>query len=320
MNYREYRTGDTIRVTGCQGRLFCSDSNRELNSDVSLGIECELIGSEDSRHDVRLPRGILTNDQTYLSVACIELVQAAEDKLSSAIEQFIISPDYQSFRITDPATQSDIAQIWYGRNRMPEEVAKAFIENIKDSYDDIITKRKTMNSKKEITYEEATENNLNKIAEITKDCVDKCIQEYYGDDWKNTDREADEIGVFDYDKLTYFLYNDTGYVWIDQLDNMFSVVTEKFIKSRFNLTECNEYLGCALNIEYNQKYLIIGTHTFYPPYSDTGAGDFSVNSMIEEVHYKTGLCEKFIKHLLILIDIRRRNFKKKTNLVMRVIL
>lgn len=173
---------------------------------------------------------------------------------------------------------------------------------------------------KEIIYEEATENHLNKISEITKDCVDEYIQKYYGNDWKNTDREADELGVFDYDRLTYFLYNDTGYVWIDQLDNMFSVVTEKFIKSRFNLTECNEYLGCALNIEYNQKYLIIGTHTFYPPYNGTTVGDFSSNSMIEEVNYKTGLCEKFVKHLLILIDIRRRNFKKKTDLVMRVIL
>lgn len=87
MSYREYKEGDTVRVTGCQGRLFCNYSSRRLNSGVSLGVECVLVGGEDPYHVVRLPRGILADDNTYLSVACIELVQAVEDKISSDIEK-----------------------------------------------------------------------------------------------------------------------------------------------------------------------------------------------------------------------------------------
>lgn len=101
-----------------------------------------LTGGEDDQHDVRLPKGILAKGQTFISFACIELVHAVEDKPSSAIERVIISPNYQSFRITDPVSQIDIAQIWYGTNRMPEEVAKLFIEDIKETYDSIMASRK----------------------------------------------------------------------------------------------------------------------------------------------------------------------------------
>ena len=143
MNYRKYKEGDTVRITGCQGRLFSNFGDLSLNSGVSLGVECVLIGSEDDQHDVRLPRGILAKGQSFISFACIELVHAVEDKPSSAIERVIISPNYQSFRITDPVSQIDVAQIWYGANRMPEEVAKMFIEDIKETYDSIIANGKT---------------------------------------------------------------------------------------------------------------------------------------------------------------------------------
>lgn len=146
MNYREYKEGDTVRIIGCQGRLFSTFGKKRLNGEIALGVECVLIGGENERNDVKLPRGILANDQTDLSLACIELVHAVEDKPSSAIERFNISPDYQSFRIIDPASQSAIAQIWHGKNRMPEEVAKAFIEDIKSAYDNIVTQRKNINS------------------------------------------------------------------------------------------------------------------------------------------------------------------------------
>ena len=145
MNYREYKEGDTVRITGCQGHLFCHFGTVRLNSDVQFGVECVLIGGEDDHRDVKLPRGILAYDQTHISLACIELVHAVEDKPSSAIERFNISPNYQSFRIIDPASQLEIAQIWYGTNRMPEEIAKAFIEDIKIAYDNIVTKRKINN-------------------------------------------------------------------------------------------------------------------------------------------------------------------------------
>ena len=45
MNYREYKDDDTIRITGCQGRLFCHFGTVRLNSDVQLGVECVFIGT-----------------------------------------------------------------------------------------------------------------------------------------------------------------------------------------------------------------------------------------------------------------------------------
>lgn len=127
------------------------------------------------------------------------------------------------------------------------------------------------------------------------------IDEWAGKDWKTREWNADEIGVFQYDKLTYFLTNNTGYVWIDQLDNTFAVETEDAVLSRFNLTNHDAYLGCALNVEFNGKYLLIGTHKFYP---DPEAPDeFSYRVQRSEVKYKTGLCDKFCACLLTLVDV-----------------
>ena len=93
---------------------------------------------------------------------------------------------------------------------------------------------------------------------------ERFIEEWAGKDWKTREWNADEIGVFQYDKLTYFLTHNTGYVWIDQLDNTFTVDTEDAVLSRFNLTNHDKYLGCALNVEFNGKYLLIGTRKIYP--------------------------------------------------------
>ena len=85
-NYRKYKKGDTVRVTGCQGRLFSSSGEIKLAEGVSLGVECVLNGDEDDDFDVKLPEGILVYDKEYISVACIELVEAVEDKQKGAIE------------------------------------------------------------------------------------------------------------------------------------------------------------------------------------------------------------------------------------------
>ena len=66
------------------------------------------------------------------------------------------------------------------------------------------------------------------------------IEEWAGKDWKTREWNADEIGVFQYDKLTYFLTFSAGYVWIDQLDNTFAVETKDAVLSRFNLTNHEE--------------------------------------------------------------------------------
>lgn len=142
------------------------------------------------------------------------------------------------------------------------------------------------------------------------------IDEWAGKDWETRDWNADEIGVFQYDKLTYFVTHNTGYVWIDQLDNTFAVETEDAVLSRFNLTNHDEYLGCALNVEYNGKYLLIGTRKFYP---DPEAPDeFSYRVQRSEVKYKTGLCDRFCACLLTLVDVL--NYQGKTDLKIRVIL
>lgn len=142
MDYREYQAGDTIRVTGCQGRLFGACGDRKLKHGVKLGVECVLVKGEDEEHDVVLPEGILTTDNVYLSVACIELVQAVEDK-TSAVKHSDDGRDCQLFSVHDPAAHRLVAQIWYDADRLPKEVAKAFAEAIKTTYDSIVIKRKT---------------------------------------------------------------------------------------------------------------------------------------------------------------------------------
>lgn len=145
MNYREYQAGDTIRVTDCQGRLFAAHGNRKLNNGVKLGVECVLVGGEDEEHDVKLPSGILYDGDVYISVACIELVQAVEDKPTYAIESkavaikhFVDGPDDCLYVIDDYESKDAIARIWYDPHQVPREVVKVFVENIKD----IVIKRK----------------------------------------------------------------------------------------------------------------------------------------------------------------------------------
>ena len=142
------------------------------------------------------------------------------------------------------------------------------------------------------------------------------IEEWAGKNWKNRKWNADENGVIQYDKLTYFLTNNTGYVWIDQLDNTFAVETEYAVSSNFNLTCHYAYLGCALNVEFNGKRLLIGTHKFYP--DPEAPDDFAYRAQLTEVKYKTGLCDRFCSRLLTLVDVLR--YLGKNDLRIRVIL
>lgn len=142
------------------------------------------------------------------------------------------------------------------------------------------------------------------------------IDEWAGKDWETREWNADELGVLQYDKLTYFLKHREGYVWIDQLDDTFTVETEDAVLSRFNLTNHDAYLGCALNVEFNGKYLLIGTHKFYP--HPDAPDDFAYSLIRSEVEYKTGLCDKFCVCLLTLVDILRH--LGKNDLSIRVIL
>lgn len=143
------------------------------------------------------------------------------------------------------------------------------------------------------------------------------IEDWAGKDWETRVWNADENGVYQYDKLTYFLIYNMGYVWIDQLDNTFAVETEDAVLSRFNLTNIhNEYLGCALNVEFNGKYLLIGTHKFYP--HPEALENFAYRAQLSEVEYKTGLCNKFCACLLTLVDVLR--YLSENDLKIRVIL
>lgn len=139
--HRFYRKGDTISVTGCLGFLFNRDANVRLNAGVELGVECVLTDSEDMG-DVELPSGILANGQRYISTKCIELVQAIEDKPPVAnvpeVTHLYEGPDSNSCIIRDSKSKFSIARIWYDPRKVPMEVVKSFVENIKD----IVTKRK----------------------------------------------------------------------------------------------------------------------------------------------------------------------------------
>ena len=146
--------------------------------------------------------------------------------------------------------------------------------------------------------------------------MEQYIEKWAGKDWKTREWNADEIGVFEYANLTYFLTHNTGYVWIDQLDNTFAVDTEDAVSSRFNLTNHDEYLGCALNVEFNGNYLLIGTHKFYP--QPDAIHELAYLAGLSEVEYKTGLCNNFCACLLTLVDALR--YLGKNDLKIRVIL
>lgn len=146
--------------------------------------------------------------------------------------------------------------------------------------------------------------------------MEQYIDKWAGKDWKTREWKADEFGAFEYGKLTYFLTHNTGYVWVDQPDNTFTVETEEAVLSGFNLTNHNKYLGCALNVEFNGKYLLIGTHKFYP--QPDAPHELAYSVINSEVEYKTGLCDKFCACLLTLVDVLR--YLGKNNLKIRVIL
>lgn len=136
-NYREYKEGDTVRVTGCQGRLFSSCGKTRLNDGVELGVECVLVRSEDGDSDVTLPDDILADGHTFISVACIELVEAVEDKQKGAILGHIDWGEHsQLYTVNTPDNEYAIAKIWY--DHLPKDVAEKFAHAIKAAYDAII--------------------------------------------------------------------------------------------------------------------------------------------------------------------------------------
>lgn len=150
MKYRKYKKGDTVRVTGCQGRLFSVCGTAELNNGVELGVECVLVEGEDSEYDVKLPSGILDDAEVYISVACIELVQAVEDKKKEAILKHIDGGKHcQLYRVDTPDGVYAIAKIWY--EHLPQDVAEKFAETIKAAYDNIVINKNPIDKKKRIT-------------------------------------------------------------------------------------------------------------------------------------------------------------------------
>ena len=76
---RKYRKGHLVRITGFHGRLFGCGGNRELSANNAIGDQVALCGDEVPGGDVSLPDGFLLNKNSYLSVACIELVKPIEE-------------------------------------------------------------------------------------------------------------------------------------------------------------------------------------------------------------------------------------------------
>lgn len=76
---RKYRKGDLVRITGFHGRLFGCGGNRELSANNAIGGQVALCGDEIPGGDISLPDGFLLNNNSYLSVACIELVKPIEE-------------------------------------------------------------------------------------------------------------------------------------------------------------------------------------------------------------------------------------------------
>lgn len=134
-NYREYKEGDTVRVTGCQGRLFGACGKKRLNDGLQFGVECVLARGEDDECDVRLPDGILADGDCYISAVCIELVKAVDEAPAQKKPAIIEHKEYCSvFVVNNGDDNRWLAKLWYDGG-VPKEVAEACANIIKAAYD-----------------------------------------------------------------------------------------------------------------------------------------------------------------------------------------
>lgn len=129
-NYRKYKKGDTVRVTGFQGRLFANGYKRTLLAGVEFGVECVLTKGEDEGGDVQVQAGIIHEGEEYISVACIELVNPVEEN-AARIEH---AEHYSLFIVHSADETQFVAKIWYDGG-LPKEAAEKFANDIKAVYD-----------------------------------------------------------------------------------------------------------------------------------------------------------------------------------------
>lgn len=94
---RKYRKGDLVRITGFHGRLFGCGGNRELSANNAIGDQVALCEDEVPGGDVSLPDGFLLNKNSYLSVACIELVKPIEE--IEAEQPYYVEEEDDSFGV-----------------------------------------------------------------------------------------------------------------------------------------------------------------------------------------------------------------------------
>lgn len=131
MNTTNYKleAGDTVRITGCHGRLFSGNGGkRELEDGVKLGVECVLIADEDFELDVKLPVGILAEGAQYIHIACVELVK--KGKRGATIT---VIDEYKVINVLNGNGNRWVAKILY--DCIPKEVAEKCARIIKEAYD-----------------------------------------------------------------------------------------------------------------------------------------------------------------------------------------
>lgn len=127
-NYK-LEKGDTVRITGCRGRLFSGHgAERKLADGIELGVECVLITGEDDDLEIQLPKGILADGKQYIHMACAELVKKSEYKFAIITHD----PNCKIFEVRDGANEHFMAKIQY--EYIPKEVAEVCADFIKEAY------------------------------------------------------------------------------------------------------------------------------------------------------------------------------------------
>lgn len=133
-NYREYKAGDTVCVTGFNGYLYNGRGfRRELADGVKLGVTCELRSDQDHDLEVGLPDGILADGNSYIHISCISLVQAVEDKRKEAIIEH--KAMYNMYEVNNHDDTRHVAKVWYDDRDLPKDVAEKLAKDIKAAYD-----------------------------------------------------------------------------------------------------------------------------------------------------------------------------------------
>lgn len=134
-NYRKYKAGDIVEVTGLNGSLYNSYTELRLSDESNLTFFCKLVSDEDDDGDVLIPHGFFRDHEAYVHVSCIALVKPVEEIKHVAI--IVHAEEHKCFVISSNDHHEKRIAILYYVDGITREQAEKFANDIKAAYDDM---------------------------------------------------------------------------------------------------------------------------------------------------------------------------------------